>query len=198
MATPPRASKTSAPPPASPRAASSTISPARKTSPSRRPVNGTTAPRSCSRRLRTSRSPSPRPPARLRGLPQGTARRRHLGMELLRRHHHPGSRTKPIPPSAMPARSPSTNHVALLRAMIDDVLREHPVPDLRAESLADAHPGRAPGRLHHGQGAPGPAGGASTASITCIAMSNCCSAVRPVVASASKITTLKEPPCTAS
>jgi len=29
-----------------------------------------------------------------------------------------------------------TNHVAMLRAMIDEVLREHPVPGLRAESLA--------------------------------------------------------------
>jgi|SRR5688572_22114000 len=29
-----------------------------------------------------------------------------------------------------------THHVAMLRAMIDDVLREHPVADMRAESLA--------------------------------------------------------------
>lgn len=29
-----------------------------------------------------------------------------------------------------------TNHVAMLRVMIDDALREHPVADLRAESLA--------------------------------------------------------------
>ena len=48
-----------------------------------------------------------------------------------------------------------SDHVAMLRAMIDDVLREHPVAKLRRRFAGRAHPGRDPGRVRHGQGAPG-------------------------------------------
>ena len=48
-----------------------------------------------------------------------------------------------------------TNHVAMLRAMIDDVLRERPVPNLRAESLALHIQAVHPGRIHNGKGKAG-------------------------------------------
>ena len=57
--------------------------------------------------------------------------RRHLGMDLLRGHHHPGNPRNLSLPSVMPAPPRSTKHLFILRATIDDVLRERPVKGVR-------------------------------------------------------------------
>ena len=55
----------------------------------------------------------------------------------------------------MPARSRSTITSPCCAPLIDDVLREHPVAGLRAESLAVHIQAVHPGRFRHGKGAAG-------------------------------------------
>ena len=103
-------------------------------------------------------------------------------MELLRRHHHPGNARNLSGDSRCLCRSRSTSHVAMLRGDDRPASARASGAGLRAESLAVHIQAVLQGAFIMAKARQDREGRASTASITCIAMSNCCSAVRPVVA----------------
>ena len=104
--------------------------------PSRPRANGTTARRNCLPRPLSC----PNPTRSQRLLKYLSFRKELLAGEIWEWSCYAGTtiqETHETYPAIRDACARSiTTHVAMLRTMVDDVLREHPVPNLRADSLA--------------------------------------------------------------